>query len=199
MDVFAEKMARTTGTAPDKLEALAQARRLVKTGNEEAAHAVDPELAEKFIGAKGDYGRMASIAGILERNNPRALANRDLSPSDYGFGIATGQGYRPPMSMPGEEGGEKLAGGLYGMLAAALHKQVRERGNSAMAHLANAGSKAANFVGNGSLTAPIQSMASATGAGDAVEPALQGAASAAGAGDALAPYLELLRKPEDEP
>jgi hypothetical protein len=170
MDVYAERMARTTGSPPDKLEALAQARRLIKEGNEEAAHAVDPALAEKFIGAKGDYGRMAAVANILERNNPRALANRGLSPSDYGFGIATGQGYQPPASLPGEESGEKAIGGLYGMLAAKLHQQVRERGNSTLAHAANVGAKLARHAGAATVPA---SRASVGG---------------------LAPYIELLEE-----
>lgn len=155
MDIYAEKVARTAGTPPDKLEALAQARRVVKEGNEQAAEAVDPELAKGFVNAKQKYGQMAAVAGILERNNPRSLANRKLSPSDYGFGIANGQAYRPPASAEGEEPGEKVMGGLYGVLAAALHNQVRERGNSTMAHAANLGSKAAGLAGTGVLTAPL--------------------------------------------
>lgn len=161
LDVYAEKAARTVGTPPDKLEAMAQARRVIKEGNENAAKAVDPALADKFIGAKKDYGSMATAANILERNNPRALANRGLSPSDYGFGIATGQGYRPPASNVGEEPGEQAIAGVKGMLAAALHKQVRERGNSTLAHVANVGSKAAGIAGTGALTAPLSRVSNA--------------------------------------
>lgn len=153
MDDSAMKLARTVGQPPDKLEALAQVRRLVKQGNEHAAMAVDPELGGRFIDAKQGFGRMASAGDILERNNPRALANRALSPSDYGFGIATGQGYRPPPSHAGEEPGEKAISGLWSAIAAALHRQVRERGNSTMAHVANVGSKVAGVAGAG--TAPI--------------------------------------------
>lgn len=168
LDIYAEKMAKTMGTPPDKLEALAEARRLIKGANEEAANVVDPALGADFLKSKQGFGRMNAVADILERNNPRALANRNLSPSDYGFGIAAGQGYRPPASMPGEEPGEKALSGLTGMIAAALHKQVRERGNSALAHLANLGSKVADVAGTGVFTAPIQrlltSEASNTGA-----------------------------------
>lgn len=145
LDQYAEKAARTAGTAPDKLEAMAQARRVIKEGNEQAAEAIDPDAADAFKRSKQAYGRMASIADILERNNPRALANRGLQPSDYGFGIATGQGYRAPASKEGEELGEKAVNGLYGMIAAALHKQVRERGNSTLAHVANVASKGAEL------------------------------------------------------
>lgn len=161
LDIYAEKAARTVGQAPDKLEAMAQARRVIKGGNEDAAKAVDPELGQKFIDAKQKYGTMAAVANILERNNPRALANRGLSPSDYGFGIATGQGYRPPASAAGEEPGEKAVSTITGMLAAALHNQVRERGNSTLAHAANLGSKAAGLAGTGLLTAPLQRAATA--------------------------------------
>lgn len=146
LDKYAEKMARTPGTPPETVEALAQARRVIKQSNEGAAEAaaasMAPDLAGKFIPAKQGFQRMAAAGDILERNAPRQLANRKLTPSDYGFGIATGQAYQPPnvgelLADPVRAGGQ----GITGLIGSMLHKAVRERGNTSAAVLANNASK----------------------------------------------------------
>lgn len=137
--------AEAKGAAPSpKTDALALVREAIKKQNEDAAevaaNAVAPELAGKFVPAKQAYGRMAEAQRIAEKTGGPKQANRVLSPSDYGFGIASGQAYggsalADAVTKPGAET-------LTGMLASIAHNQLRTRGSSAAAHIAYPASKA---------------------------------------------------------
>lgn len=115
--------------------AYSAARAVNEDAAEAAARGLAPDLAGKFVPAKQAYGRMAAASQTLAPNAaPKALANRAYSPSDYGFGIATGQAYLPD-GVDIESIVKKV---LPGWLGAIVHKVIRERGNATAAVVYNA-------------------------------------------------------------
>lgn len=131
--------AEARGAAPSpKTDALALVRDAIKRQNEDAAEAVAasraPELAGKFVPMKQAFGRMAEAQRIADKTGGPKAANRYLSPSDYGFGIASGQsfGASPVADLISKPAAESLGG----MAAGIAHRQLRTRGSAAAASMA---------------------------------------------------------------
>lgn len=131
--------AEARGAAPSpKTDALALVRDAIKRQNEDAAEAVAasraPELAGKFVPMKQAFGRMAEAQRIADKTGGPKAANRYLSLSDYGFGIASGQsfGASPVADLISKPAAESLGG----MAAGIAHRQLRTRGSAAAASMA---------------------------------------------------------------
>lgn len=172
----AKKAAQSTdSSALESRDILAGMYRAAKSQNEDAADAIATALKPRlesgelvrpgdFKSAKDAYGRMAEAQRILEENGaPKSLANRALSPSDYWFGIATGQTYQPgggvmdALKAPGQT--------LVGLAGSMAHKAIRERGNTTAAWAANSASPMMSKAGD--VLAPYIGAASAKETSDA--------------------------------
>lgn len=141
--------AEAKGAAPSpKTDALALVHEAVKKQNEDAAEAaasaLRPNLKGQFVPLKRGYGRMAEAQQIADKTGGPKAANRFLSPSDYGFGIASGQAYggSPIADALNKPAAESLTGAAMGL----AHRQLRTRGSAAMAHAAYPASAAATAV-----------------------------------------------------
>lgn len=142
--------AEARGAPPSpKTDAMALVRDAIKRQNEDAAEAVAraraPELAGKFVPLKQAFGRMAEAQRIADKTGGPKAANRYLSLSDYGFGIALGQAYgSSPLA---DLTSKPVAETLTGMAAGVAHRQLRTRGSAAAASVAYPVSAAVGAAG----------------------------------------------------
>lgn len=107
-----------TARPSDVADTYRDIRRVAKNQVEQGADAIDPKLGEKFRKAKENYSNLAPAAEMADDQYLRREANRVLSPTDYIAGAA--------QLAAGEDG-------IKAMVVAAIHKQIRERGSSAIA------------------------------------------------------------------
>lgn len=99
----------------------------IENGADAAASATGNEgLLGRFRSAKRDYGDLSQVAEFARDQVARREANRFISPSDYGMGIASG--------LAGFVSGHPTLGGLLGLVGTAGNKLARERGNSVVAN-----------------------------------------------------------------
>lgn len=100
-----------------------------------------------FKQQKSTYGSLAAAEAISSNKANRHLANRMLSPSDYGAGMAgTVLG-----GMTGHDPASILKNGVYGAGAALANKFVRTYGSQLAARGLNTGSGLANTLGTGAV------------------------------------------------
>ncbi len=154
--------AEAKGAAPSpKTDAMALVREAIKKQNEDAAEAtasaVAPHLKGQFVPAKQGFGRMAEAERIADKTGGPKAANRYLSPSDYGFGIASGQAYggSPITDMINKP----VAESLWGLAGSIAHKQLRTRGSALAAHMAYPGAAVTGFAGRQINRSPAASSA----------------------------------------
>lgn len=112
-------------------ELLKQLRGLVNEEIEKGADAAAAQtgnegLVGRFRSAKQDYRDLRQVADFAQDQVSRREANRFISPSDYGMGIASG--------LAGVVSGHHTLGALMGLAGAAGNKLARERGNSVAAN-----------------------------------------------------------------
>lgn len=133
------------GAAPaGETEALDLVRRSIKNQNEAIfdARAAGTPLEGQFTKAKKSYGLAAEALNVADKTGGPKAANRFLSPSDYGFGIASGQAYQPSalLSAPVEQT-------VAGLVGSVLHNQARTRGSALMSHAGYVGGALADKGG----------------------------------------------------
>lgn len=93
-------------------------KRIVGSQMDEAAESVSPEIAGQLKKLKAEYGPVKQTAALADDRRLADLSNRFVSPSDHAMGLA---------GLMSNLGGLKAAG------LALANKQVRTRGNSAVA------------------------------------------------------------------
>ena len=92
-------------------------------GDDLAKKALPAGAFDEFKQAKKDFGMAKSLSDATNDRLMSQQANRVVSPSDYGTGLATTAG------MLGHGAGG-ITSGLSGMVMSAAHKYIRERGNT---------------------------------------------------------------------
>lgn len=126
---------------------------LVNAGDKIAA-SKNPQIGsmwkDSYLAAKKRYHEVAMINEITDDAMGRGLANRVISPSDYGVGVG---------ALAGGLAAHGLAGGLHGVALGVAHHVMRERGNStaavlldkltAMGGIANAVKRVDNQIARG--------------------------------------------------
>ena len=102
---------------------------------------LDPDTISKFKKVKKDYGNLASAKSISGNRSRSDVANRVISPSDYGTGLAIGAGSLAT-------GGSPLIAAAMGAGLGAINHGLRKYGNQFLA-------KTLNEVGNKLENNPI--------------------------------------------
>lgn len=110
---------------------------------------------DKFKDLKNQYGSLAAAESISKNKASRELANRMISPSDYGVG-ATGAMVGAAMSHSPEEA---IKHGVYGALLGVANNVARKYGSQTMARGFNNASKAADLLSQGANNAAISPVA----------------------------------------
>lgn len=103
------------------------------------AEQFNPELLPKLDKAKKTYGAMATSEGILDKRIAGDTANRIISPTDYGMGMAAGLG--------GSAHGGAIEGAAAAAAATGINHFLRKYGNQISAKQLDNLSKALNKSG----------------------------------------------------